>query len=195
MTTTDQAIITPPHGTPIAVKNLNPDVYDTMMRDFPECYKITQPNPDSGVDYYTVEQNQYDTLRSYLLDEHGRVVADTGSTQNWPAFYKNGWDKTELHRGARTHWDCLTERETDLQILKNRLTPEQAEYLQPDSWVECATDSELDYAMPVFQAAWTRLPHDNPVFLETAAALQDPSLLVGLPDVEAATRNLENTPA
>lgn len=52
---------------------------------------------DDGVTYEYREHG----IRAYLLDEDGRVLADSTTTQEWPAFYARGWRKYELHRGYR----------------------------------------------------------------------------------------------
>lgn len=74
-------------------------------------YLITD---ETGVYGVAFESKNLDSYRTYLLDlETKNPIADTGSTQEWPEFYRRGWTKSELWAGQREAWNLPTGKEAE----------------------------------------------------------------------------------
>lgn len=86
-------------------------------------YLITD---ETGVYGVAFESKNLDSYRTYLLDlETKTPIADTGSTQEWPEFYRRGWTKSELWAGQREAWNLPTGKEAEKKFWGGRLNPKE----------------------------------------------------------------------
>lgn len=68
-------------------------------------YCVEDETGTYGVEYEGPETETGTPYRTYILDpETKKPLADSGSTEEWPEFYKRGWTKKELHAGCREAW-------------------------------------------------------------------------------------------
>ncbi|NMW89123.1 hypothetical protein [Mobiluncus curtisii] len=77
-------------------------------------YLITDETGTYGVEYIGPETETLTPYFTYILDpETKEPIAYTGSTEQWPEFYKRGWKKKELHAGHREAWGLPTGSEAE----------------------------------------------------------------------------------
>lgn len=70
-----------------------------------------------GVEYKGPETETLTPYCTYILDpETKEPLAYTGSTEQWPEFYKRGWKKKELHAGHREAWGLPTGKEAEAKF-------------------------------------------------------------------------------